>query len=140
MYPPGDAARYVFREEDVLLGAGPVAQTTLAGCTFQVPAQNVLVIRELNFNINNMLITTDVTFRLLVNGASIEGYVVKLFPRAAASVSVAFPSDSTVIHIPEAAEVSITVQVGDAGAYQVGASWRGWFYSKDTHERFKFYG
>ena len=140
MFPPGDAARYIFREEDQTLAAGPVAQTEMAGSVFQIPTQNVAVIRELNFTINNMLITTDITFRLLFNGAAVEGNIFKIFPRAASSVSIAFPAESTVIHVPESVRVAITVQVGDAGAYQVGCSWRGWFYSKDIHNRFKFYG
>ena len=140
MYPPGDAARYIFREEDTTLAAGPVVQTELAGSVFQIPAQNVAVIRELNFSVNNMLITSDITFRVTFNQAPVEGYTFKLFPRAAASVSVAFPAESTVLHVPEAVRVAITVQVGDAGAYQVGCSWRGWFHSKDIHNRFKFYG
>lgn len=140
MFPPGEAARYAFGNDDVNLGAGPVAQTVLAGTVFQVPTQNVMVIRELTFSANNTLITSDITFRLRINGVAVEGYTIKLFPRAAASVSSTFTSDSTVVHVPESSVVDITVQVADAGAYQVGANWRGWFYSKDTHERFKFYG
>ena len=140
MFPPGDAARYIFREDDRTLAGGPVAQTEMVGATFQIPSQNVAVIRELNFNVNNMLITSDITFRVLFNEGPVEGYTFKIFPRAAASISVAFPAESTVLHVPEATRVSLTVQVADAGVYQVGCSWRGWFYSKDIHNRFKFYG
>ena len=139
-YPPGDAARYFFREDDRTLAAGPVAQTEMTGTIFNVPAQNVAVIRELNFNVNNLLTTSDITFRLLLNDTLVEGYTIKIFPRAASSVSVAFSAESTVVHVNEAAKISITVQVGDAGAYQVGASHRGWFYSKDIWNKYGTFG
>jgi hypothetical protein len=140
MFPPGDAGRYIFQEDDRTLAAGPVAETIMTGTTFRVPQQNVAVLRELNFNVNNLLTTSDITFRLKFNGSVVEGYTIKVFPRAASSVSVAFPAESTVIHVPEGVEITMTVQVGDAGAYQVGSSIRGWFYSKDIWNKYGTFG
>ncbi len=137
VFPPGNAGRYIFEEDVVNLGPGPVVSTELAGTIFNVPQQNVAVIREINLNVNNLLTTSNIVFRLLFNSGPVEGYDdMRVFPRAASSVSIAFPAESTIIHVPEGARISLAVEILDAGSYQLGASHRGWFYSKDVAKRY----
>lgn len=137
VYPP-PGARYFYPTSNVTLGAGPLVQE-LPATVYQVQTNNVGVIREINLNVNNLLATSNITFRLLFNGAPVQGYDgMFVFPRAVASFSSTFDANSTMVFVPDGARISIQVQVVDAVAYQVGASYRGWYYSKAIAEQYGY--
>lgn len=137
VYPPQEAGlNFYFGTAATALGVGPLVQE-LAPSVFQVPNSFVGVIREITLNVNNLLATSGITFRLLFNGGAVQGYDnMAVFPRALASFSSNFGPDSTMIFVPEGVRISFQVQVTDAAAYTLGASYRGWIYSKDVAARY----
>lgn len=135
--PPG--SQYFFTEDDRNATVGP-ATTQLTGVDFQVPVNNVAVVRELTFFVNALLTTSDITFTLLFNRAPVPGHVIKIFPRAVASVTISFLPEDTLLPAPEGALIGGQVRVVDAVVYQLGMSVRGWFVSKDTARRYGWPG
>ena len=142
IFPPLSFASYFYPVVDATLIAGPVtveldaAAATLGDSVFTLPTSSVGVIRSFNLNVNNLLATSDIVFTLLINGAPLAGQQFRIFPRAAASVSEAFSPEETVIEVPEGARMSWRVAVGDAVAYQLGVSYRGWYYTKDLANKY----
>lgn len=111
-------------------------QTVLTGSTVQIPANNVPVIRSLTLEVNNLLSTSDIDWRLRVNGNPVEGWApLTVFPRSAATITVAYGPEETFIILPEGALIDVTAQVHDAGTYDVGAHLHGWFVGADVAER-----
>lgn len=135
--PPG--SRYIYGEGRATI-AGPNTTTVIAGLTVQVPRNAVGVIREINLNINDMLVTTDVRWRFTLSGQLVQGYDLTLFPRLAASVSASFSPESVSIPFPDGALIQFPITVVDAGSYLVGASYRGWFFSKQTAKEYGYVG
>ncbi len=110
------------------------AQTLAMGvivlAQFQVPPQRVAVIRDIVLNVNNMLATAVILWRLRQNGSLLPGYgAMTIAGRAAASVSSSTSPDSTIIRISEGAIITLESQVFDAGAYDVSCSFHGWHYA-----------
>lgn len=129
-FPPLGASN-LFAAAQLSLGPGPTALTPIPGCSFTVPANNVGVVRGLTLNVNNLLTTSLITFSLLINGAPLPGFAnMFIFPRLAASLASDFPPENTSIEIPDGATVSVAAQVNDPGTYQLGATFRGWYWSK----------
>ena len=113
------------------LASGEVTLATLV-----VPTQNVAVVRDLTVIVNTMLATTDARFRFRINDGVVQGYDYRPFPRPAASLEASFPPESTLIRIPEGATITYTAVILDAGTYDIGAYFHGWFWSKVTNDRF----
>lgn len=112
------------------LGVGPVVYE-FPNSVFTIPVGNVAIIRSLTFNVNNIVATSVIQFKLLFNGSPVQGYdQINIFPRVAASVSVSFTADDTYINVPDACRISVQVSVTDAVAYTVGADFKGWYYPK----------
>jgi hypothetical protein len=108
-------------EENVFAGAG-TAQ--LADLNTQLDQTQMAVIRGLDLYVNDMLPTTEITFRFLVNGNPIAGYgSITIFPRTAASVSQSF---DTFIFLPAGSLLTVEAINDDGGAYSVGAGYQGW--------------
>lgn len=126
--------RAIYQEAQVTLGPGP-ANATVA--VFTLPVNAVGVLRELLLNINNTVATTDVRWTLLFNDGPVTGYTnLTIFPRAAASVSSSFPAESTFIDVPDRGKIAVRINVLDGGTYQVGVSYRGWFWPKSVEARY----
>lgn len=111
--------------------------TPVVLASFQVPAQNVGVVRDINTVINTLLLTSAIRFRIKLNGGVPQGWDWTTFPRNAASVSGFFDPSSTVIRVPEGQLVELEVQVTDAGTYQISGGFHGWFWSKTTDDAFR---
>jgi len=107
----------------------------IPGGTFQIPAQNVGVVRSLSVGINNMLTTSNITFSLRFDETPVPGWDnLVLFPRAATSVVAGWSPDETYEVTGEGVSVDILVNVLDAGTYQIGTSLSGWYYSKRLNQ------
>lgn len=139
IYPPKPIAQDFFILGQDTLGVGPTT-AVLTDSTFRIPRNTIGVIREITVNINNLLTTSDITFRLRINQVVVPGYVLPVFPRAVASAAISFPAESTVISVPDHATIDVQVTVADAVAYQLGASYRGWHFPKALGNRFGYYG
>lgn len=137
IYPPPGAQH--FTAEGTLSGA-TIATTTAPGAvlaSFQIPPNEVAVVRDVTLSINSMLASTDVRWRLRFNGSLVSGWNdLTIFPRAAASVVATFPPESTLIEVPDGALTEMLVQVVDAGTYFVGATFHGWHYGKSVKTRY----
>lgn len=97
---------------------------------FQVPQNNVAVIKSISLLVNGLLVTSNIRWRLRFNGGFVTGWSnLTINPRAAGSVELSFTPDETAIPVPEASLIDWVVQVLDAGTYQVSVQTHGWFYS-----------
>ena len=117
------------------VGPGPV-QALITN--FTIPRGSVGVIRSINFNINNMLATTVVAIALTLNQGVASGWSYNIFPRAAASLSVAFGPEETFIKVPDGSLVGFLVTLTDAGTYLIGGTFHGWHFSKNLAEEYGF--
>lgn len=96
----------------------------LDDCKLQLDQNQMGIIREIDIYIDNMAVTSDITFAFLVNGSPIPGYgKIPVFPRTAVSVSAGF---DTFIYLTAGALLEVTATVGDSGAYLVGVGYQGW--------------
>lgn len=131
IYPTADAQTFNV-VGTATLGPGPVASTVIAG-PLQLPTNMVGVVREITLVVNNVLVTSLVTFSLRFNQGPVPGFD-NLFiaPRAAASVAVSYPPESVLQRVGDGTTIDISAVVADAGTYQMTATFRGWWYPKDT--------
>lgn len=96
----------------------------------QIPPNRVGVIRSLSILANSLLTTSDIVWSLRFNGNNVSGWdALTILPRSAGSVEVSWTPEETYIHAPEGSLVELSVEVNDAGTYQLGASFHGWHYS-----------
>jgi hypothetical protein len=119
--------------------AAAQANVLIAGASPQViPAGSLFVINGLSIYITDMLTTTVVAWRVLINSAPVAGYSgLSIFPRTAPYVGNSFEPK-----IRGKGEALITVEFTntDGGAYTVGASLSGWYWPEASDLRWKTYG
>lgn len=138
VFPPPEALQLDQFGQVTLTGPGTSA--AIPGTEFNIPANMVGVIREVTISINNLLITTDAFWQLQFYQAPVQGYDnMRVPPTGAAFVSSNRPPESTLIRIPDAAQIRVTFNIGalDANTYQVTAEYRGWYYPKSVWERYR---
>ena len=116
-----------FRVQGFNLGQVAAAGEVTLG-TFTIPTGNVGVIRLVEFDVNGLLLTSLITFRIRVNGMIPLGWDWSPFPTAAAFFAKEFPPETVFINVDEGATVLLTAQVADAAAYGLGGDLLGWFY------------
>jgi hypothetical protein len=130
-FPPPNARNF-YRTGTATVGPGP-ATTVIAGTPLVLPQNTVGVIRDISFDVNNLLLSSLIFFTLRINGGGVEGFTnIQMFPRAVASVSLAFDPGTVQVRIPSGATIDVFVRVTDAGTYPLGATFRGWFYGMDV--------
>lgn len=98
------------------------------GLTFTIPNGNQGVLNAFNILVNNMLLTTNVTFYLLVNGAPVPGFGVSILPRVAPSVGNQFVPN---VDVAPGSVITVSFTNTDGGSYQLGASVGGWFWPQN---------
>lgn len=114
------------------------AGTLITGCTLDVPPNNLGVIRGVDLYISNMLVTTNVTWTLTINGAAVSGYQgISIFARVTPFVGNGF---SPKVRFRGPALVQVVFSNIDGGAYTVGAAFSGWFWPEASDERWKATG
>lgn len=111
-----------------------IAETkVIPGVALQLPQSYIGIIRGYTIYVDNMLLTTNLIYTLLINGNPAPGYgSLTMFPRAAPSVSNGFDA---FIRVPDGAALSVKVQNVDGGSYTVGASISGWIWPRAAGER-----
>ena len=118
-----------------LLQAAAALEVTLG--TFTIPAGNVGIIRLVEFDVNGLLLTSLLDFRIRINDAIPIGWAWRPFPTAAAFFAKEFPPETVWINVDEGATVNVTGQVTDAGTYDLGADLLGWFYPLRVAEAYE---
>jgi hypothetical protein len=104
---------------------------------FQLPTGQVGIIRIAEFDVNGLLGSSTITFRIRVNGSIPPGWEWTPFATAAAFFAKEFSPDYTYIRIEEGAQVEVTAEVFDAGTYDVGADVGGWFYGSELRDGYE---
>ena len=105
----------------------PASSAIVAAC----PQNSIGYIRSIQFDINDVVATTLVTFSLLFNEAPVPGWNnIRVFPRVASSVSISYGPEETFIRVPDGQTIALRVTVTDANTYVVGALYHGWHFSK----------
>lgn len=126
--PPGAVTlRLQGRSAAQVTGDGEV---TIA--TAKLRGGNLGVLRILNVGVTNLLGTSLITFRVRVAGSTVEGWSWSPFAQTVAVFQQEFPPESTLIELPEGAEVQLTAQIAaaDAGVYDLDMMAQGWRYGR----------
>lgn len=99
----------------------------IPGSAFTLPASRIGVIRSLSFAVNNLLLTSAITFTVRINQSPVQGWArIPIFQVASPFLTTAYGPDETWIYVPESSTVDVEVNVTDAGTYQLGADYHGW--------------
>jgi hypothetical protein len=133
---PPDAVDFYRRGYDV--GRTPATTpSVLPGSVKEVPTGKVAVIRSLTLVVNNLLLTSDIVWRLRFNGSPVDGWnELQVIPGAVAYYAFTWGPAETFVPTPDAATIDIQVEVRDAGGnYEIGAAYHGWEFSKELAER-----
>ena len=113
----------------------------IPGTAYTIPAASVGVIRSVVLTVNNLLLTSQILWRLRFNQAPVPGWhALTVTPGAVAYFLYSWGSGETFITVPPdtTIDVEFVVQAGDAAAYVAGAAYHGWFFDKalaDAAER-----
>ena len=138
--PPAEIPPYLIRPpsaNDITVNASApgfnAANTpaVIPGSVFQLPADNVGILRSVVLSINTLLATSAVLWRFRFDGTPVQGWSqLTIFPRAVATISVAYGPDETFIFVPTAALIDVEFIVADANTYQAGVTYHGWYYDR----------
>jgi len=119
--------------QDFIVGgnlAGASVVTTPAvvtGVTFTVPLGSVGYIRSVVFQVQQVLVTSDIAFAVRVDQTPVQGWArVPVLPAAIAVWSQSWGPEEVYVEVQPGRTVDITVTVLDGGAYNVGAIMHGW--------------
>lgn len=112
-----------------------VGTITPAGLFYRVPESSLGIIRVFGVGITNMVPTTNVIYRLLVNGKPVPAWGnFRLFPGAGTRIT---SSVGTWVELTNNDEVSVEIQNIDGGIYQVGANYSGWVWPESLDRQWK---
>lgn len=125
VHPPPHANQ--FRAQGINAGQVLADEEVTLG-TFTLPTGMVGVIRLIEFDVNSLLLTSIIDFRIRVGGMIPTGWTWRPFATVAAFFAKEFPPESVLINVPEGATVNVTAEILDAGTYTVGGDLQGWFY------------
>lgn len=136
-FVPPSTAQDFSAAANASFGPGPLTQVI---ATFTIPRGSIGVVRSVSFQINNMLVTTLISFAVTINEAPYPGWTYSIFPRAAANVVVSFGPEETFIKVPDGALVGFQVTRTDAGTNLVGGLFHGWHFSKSIAAQYGMAG
>lgn len=128
--PPYGAA-FFFASDDATVGPAPAVQVfSGAAAKVTIPGNSTGVVRELNLFVNGLLATSQIAFAVLVNGNPAQGYDNIRMPQITLAAYGYSPNDFYIV-LPMGASVQVRATVGDAVAYALSFSLRGWSWSVD---------
>jgi len=132
---PAPGATY-FRLQGRNAGQAVAAgEVTLAAV--ELATGQVGIIRIAEFDVNGLLVSSNIVFRIRVDGSVPPGWEWTPFATAAAFFAKEFPPQYTYIRMPEGAQVEVTAEVLDAGTYDVGADVGGWQYGAELRDGYE---
>ena len=139
--PPPGAIPFIGQERAQLVGnAG--ADVTQSFAQVTTPSHLVGVIRELSFQVNSLVVTSDIKFALRFNQGPVQGYSFDVFPKSASHDLIEYDPNVTFIRIPLEATIDVLARIraGDVGIYLMGATIKGWWYAEDLDALWDKYG
>lgn len=139
--PPPGAVPFISQERAQLTGDALV-DVTQSFAQIVTPEHFVGVIRELSFQINDLVVTSDIEFALRFNQGSVQGYAFDVFPKSAAHDLIEYDPNVTMIRIPLEAVIDVLARIraGDIGIYLMGTTIKGWWYAEDLDALWLKYG
>ena len=103
-----------------------------------IPQGSIARLDSVNFYVDNLLASSNISFTVLQNGAPIQGLTnVFIFPGVAARVAENF---SLFVRITNGATLTVTYTNTDGGSYTVGASLSGWFWPESLGRLYQMQG
>ena len=136
VFPIPDAKE--FNPLGSIAGIGVASNITITGTTFTVPDSTYGIIRGVSLYVNDMTPTTAITYTVVINQGSPQGFTaLSMFPRTATSVSNSFDS---FVRFEGPATIFVKYSQTDAGLNLIGASYSGWFWPKASDQRWRNYG
>lgn len=142
IFPPGYfppfRAKGFFIESNQAIGPGPVTTNFSSGSfpTFTLPPGHAGYIREISLLVNNLLLTSDIRFRLLIGGGSVEGWDNIQMPQAGMAQYIYTP-DNCYIPVPSGSVIGMAAVIGDAVTYNLSFTIRGWHYDESYDDAWK---
>lgn len=104
---------------------------------FQLQGGELGVLRIVNVAVVGLLNTSEILFRIKVGGQTVEGWVIEPFAAPVAVFQQEFPPESTTIELPEGVKVALTVEVMDAGTYDLDMMAQGWRYGREVRDDYE---
>jgi hypothetical protein len=101
------------------------------------------IIRTLNYRINDLVVTSDVSFFLRYEQGQVSGSLVEVHPKNVAHDLLEFNEDTTYFHTPVGpAEIDVLFRIGggDLATYLVSAYYAGWFYAEELYNDYIMQG
>lgn len=117
------------------------AQTAALGAvelaSFRLQGGELGVLRIVNVAVVDLLSSSDIVFRIVVGGQTVEGWEIRPFAAPIAVLQQEFPPESTLIELPEAVKVALTAEVVDAGTYDLDFMVQGWRYGRELRDDYE---
>lgn len=104
---------------------------------FDLQGGELGVLRIVNLAIVGLLGTSDIVFRIVVGGQTVTGWELRPFAAPVAVFQQEFPPESTLIELPEGVKVALTVEVIDAGTYDLDMMVQGWRYGREMRDDYE---
>lgn len=108
------------------------AQSNVAipNCTIQIPPGNLARLESITFVVDNLLLSSQITFTVRQNNAPITGFSnVGVIPGV---VAQKIDNYSVFYRVPLGALLSVVFTNTDGGSYLVGAALSGWYWPETT--------
>lgn len=119
----------------VAVGPGPVTNVSVTG-PFTLPDSCEGVIKTVNFYVDNLLLSSQITFALWASNSPVVGLgKYPVFPSQLPFFSVGFSRQTILLNLKD--QVQVVVSVADGGSYTVGADVVGWYAPKELNERYE---
>lgn len=136
--PPPGAINFLGQERATVTGAAG-ADTTQILAQLNTPDHYRGVIRELAYQVNDVVVSSNIQFALRFSQGKIPGATLDIFPKSASTDLIEFDPPTTMFRLPMNAliDVLVTVRAGDIGTYLVGAVYKGWWYPEEMDTAFE---
>lgn len=92
------------------------------------------VLRIINIAVVGLLNTSDIVFRIMTGGQTVQGWEIRPFAAPVAVFQQEFPPESTLIELQEGIKVALTAEVVDAGTYDLDMMAQGWRYGRELRD------
>jgi hypothetical protein len=128
--PPGAPTIRIQGRSDAQTVADGIVQLAFA----DLSGGELGVLRILNIAVVGLLNTSDIVFRVVTGGQTVQGWEIRPFAAPVAVFQQEFPPESTLIELQEGIKVALTVEVRDAGTYDLDMMAQGWRYGRELRD------
>lgn len=130
--PPPGAVPFLQQERATVIGnAGANVDQILA--QFECPKQFAGIIRGLQYQINDVVVSSNCLFALRFNQSPTPRGTLAVFPKSASHDLIEYDPNITFFHIPPGSVVDVLFRIlaGDINTYLAGTVYDGWLYPEE---------